>query len=78
MKPICDRMEKLESDMKYVRVVQLENTVIPRLEQIESCYLDTSRRYRDSIDHIDKMSSDIDVLKSVVKSHSEQLNQMLA
>lgn len=33
--PIYARLDKVESDLSYVRVVQLENTVIPRLNTIE-------------------------------------------
>lgn len=42
--PVYDRLDKLESDMKYVRVVQLENNVIPRLNTIEAYYVDTAER----------------------------------
>lgn len=33
--PIYARLDKVGSDLSYVRVVQLENTVIPRLNTIE-------------------------------------------
>lgn len=33
--PIYARLDKVESGLTYVRVVQLENTVIPRLNTIE-------------------------------------------
>ena len=31
------RVDKLENDVKYIRVVQLENNVIPRLDRLEEC-----------------------------------------
>lgn len=36
------RVDKLENDVKYIRVVQLENNMIPRLDRIEECYLDAA------------------------------------
>ena len=76
--PIYARLDKVESELTYVRVVQLENTVIPRLNKIEKCYLDTSKRYLDSTEHIEEMSADIDVLKQTVENHSNMLNKILA
>ena len=68
-------VEKLEEDMTYVKVVQLENNVIPRLSTIEKCYLDTSRNYLGRAEQIDRMDTDISILKQVVTSHSEQLKK---
>ena len=69
------RTSKLEADMTYIKVVQLENGVIPRLDTIEKCYLDTSRRYMERTDQMDNMESEISILKLVVKSHSELLQK---
>lgn len=61
----------LKKDMHYVKIVQLENNVIPRLSTIESCYLDTFQRYKERTEQFDQMTEDIGVLKSVVSDHSE-------
>lgn len=66
---------KLEKDMTYVKVVQLENNVIPRLSTIEKCYIDTSDRYMKRTKQIDRMDLDISVLKQVAMNHSEQLKK---
>lgn len=76
LQPVYDRLDRLESDMKYVRVVQLENNVIPRLNTIEACYLDTAKRYVERAEQIDAMSSDIRVLQSVVLDHSQKLSRI--
>ena len=68
-------VEKLEAGMTYVKVVQLENNVIPRLSTIEGCYLDTYKRYIEKTDQIDRIDLDISVLKQVVAGHSEQLKK---
>lgn len=83
LRPIYDRLDsldarvgRLENDMHYVKVVQLENNVIPRLNTIESCYLDTSERYLERTEQMDDMAADIVVLKNVVSEHSEILQRM--
>ena len=76
LNPIYNRLDRLESDMKYVRVVQLENNVIPRLNTIEACYLDASRKFVEKAEQIDAMCEDIKTLQVVVESHSQKLNRI--
>ncbi|MCM1154979.1 MAG: hypothetical protein NC392_06415 [Roseburia sp.] len=71
------RLDRLEADMKYIKVVQLENNVIPRLNTIEACYLDTSQKFMERTEQIGALSSDIVVLKQVVTEHSQKLNKIL-
>lgn len=66
----------LQKDMQYVKVVQLENKVIPRLDTIEGCYVETSKRYLERTDQIDGMAADIVVLKDVVSRHSATLQSL--
>lgn len=66
----------LQKDMQYVKVVQLENKVIPRLDTIEGCYVETSKRYLERTDQIDGMTADIVVLKDVVAKHSATLQSL--
>lgn len=68
-------VENLEKDMTYVKVVQLENNVIPRLNTIERCYIDTSKRYLERTEQMERMDVDISILKQVVANHSEQLKK---
>ncbi len=74
--PVYDRLGKLESDVQYVRAVQLENNVIPRLNTIEAYYVDTAKRYLERTEQIDAMSSDIEVMKVVLEEHSKKLNRI--
>ncbi|MDO4302955.1 MAG: hypothetical protein Q4D94_03480 [Bacillota bacterium] len=74
--PVYDRLDKLEADMKYVRVVQLENNVIPRLNTIEAYYVDTAERYLERAEQINAMSSDIEVMKVVLEEHSKKLSRI--
>ncbi len=65
----------IEKDVRKLELIY-ENDLQPRLQNIESCYLSTYRRYQDSIMENDAMKLDIQVLKRVVMEHSEKLQKI--
>lgn len=69
LKPIENRLERIEIDL-------LENNVIPRLNTIESCYTDTYNRYKNYADKMEAAFADIEILKKVVSEHSEKLQKI--
>ena len=69
-------VEDLKEDMLNVKLVQLENGVLPRISTIEKCYLDTFQRYKEYTEQFVQMSEDIKVLKTVVSDHSRRLNKI--
>lgn len=82
LKPVYERLDILDADvsdlkdqMKHTRVL-LEDNVIPRLDTIEKCYLDTFQRYKERTEQFDRMTEDIKVIKSVVSDHSTRLNKI--
>jgi len=56
--------------------LQLENNILPRLQNIESCYTSTYNRYQTGVSQIDAMQSDIDVIKNVIREHSSKLQKI--
>ena len=67
--------EEAHSEIKHIRLL-LENDVLPRLQNIESCYTDTYERYAVSTEKIDAMQTDINLLKNVVSEHSRKLQNI--
>ena len=67
--------ERLSSGITKNSII-LENVVLPRLEHIEQCYLDTSERYINETGRINGLVLDVQVIKSVVQDHSEQLRKI--
>lgn len=67
--------ERLEQSQKKIELT-LENNVLPRLQTIEDCYLSTFERYRSGVGQIEKMQSDIDVIKATITKHSEILQKL--
>ena len=70
------RMNNVESELKVIRVNILENNVIPRLNTIEQCYLDTSKRYTESADKFDNAIADISVMKLAIQKNSEDIQEL--
>ena len=74
--------EELQSEIQSVRdetrrnSLILENDVLPRLQNIESCYTDTYSRYRRYGDKMDAVFADVELLKKVVQEHSEKLQNI--
>ena len=68
LQPINERLKRIE--------LTQENEILPRLQTIESCYTDTYKRYQSGIAQIEAMQIDIDVMKSVIREHSEKLQKI--
>jgi chromosome segregation ATPase len=68
-------MEDVKERITRIEVLQLENNVIPRLNTIEQCYLETSKRYMQETADIKQMKSDIEVIKFVVTQHSKKFEE---
>ena len=70
------RLQPIENRLRRIEVDLLENNVIPRLNTIESFYIDTYNRYKDYADKMEAAFADIELLKKVVSEHSEKLQKI--
>ena len=68
LQPVNDRLKRIE--------LTQENDILPRLQNIESCYLSTFKRYQVNAGQIDALQDDVDILKKVVAEHSEKLQKL--
>lgn len=71
------RMTPLKAGIKAMNLL-LENDVLPRLQNIESCYTSTYRRYAQGIEQQESQESDLYIMKKVIREHSEKLKQLSA
>lgn len=62
--PIENRLTNIE--------LTLENNILPRLQNIESCYTSTYKRYQSGANQIEAMQMDIEVMKKVIAEHSRK------
>ena len=76
-----DRVRRIEWNVQVLndRVQRIElaqeSEILPRLQNIEKCYLDTYKRYQSGADQIETMQEDISVLKKVVVEHSLKMQK---
>lgn len=69
------KLKPIKADVRDISLT-LENDVLPRLREIESCYTGTSKHYQSGINQIEAMQADIDVMKNVIREHSEKLQKI--
>lgn len=69
------KLQSIKDDIQFLKL-QNENDILPRLQNIEACYTSTYNRYKSGISQIDAMQADIDVMKSVIREHSEKLQKL--
>lgn len=69
------KLKPIKDDVRDISLT-LENDVLPRLQNIESCYTTTYKRYQSGINQIESMQADIDVIKKVLSEHSEKLQKL--
>ena len=65
--PVNERLKRIE--------LTQENDILPRLQNIESCYTSTYRRYASGIDEMEALKADMEFVKKVVAEHSEKLKK---
>lgn len=68
LKPINEKTSCIE--------LLLENDILPRLQNIESCYTSTYRRYANGISELEALKANLDIVEKVVTKHSEELEKL--
>lgn len=68
LEPIKERLTSIEATQ--------ENEILPRLQNIESCYTSTYRRYASGIQEMEALKADMEIIKKIVAEHSEKLKNI--
>jgi len=76
IQPLESDIKSVKRDLQAIKVDLIENTVVPRLSNIEQHYVTTADRYVNDSDKIESMQTDIDIMKKVLKEHTERLNNI--
>lgn len=69
------KLEPIKERLTNIELTQ-ENDILPRLQNIESCYTSTYRRYANGIEEMEMLKSDMEVIKRGVMEHSEKLQKI--
>ena len=70
-----ERLDGMDTRLRKVEI-QMEHEVVPRLQVIEKCYLDTFQRYQQGGEDIDALKEDMVIVKKVVAEHSVKLKNI--
>ena len=79
LKPLNEKIDQIrEENREATRNIKLilENDISPRLQNIESCYTDTYKRYVIGVEQLEALQTDIEILKRVVSEHSRKLQSL--
>lgn len=68
LKPVNTKTSNIE--------LLLENDILPRLQNIESCYISTFLRYSNGISESESLKANMDIIEKVVAEHSVELQQL--
>ena len=68
------KLKAVKDDVRDIHLT-LENDLLPRLQNIESCYTSTYKRYQSGVNQIEAIQADIDVIKKIIIQHSEKIQQ---
>lgn len=66
--PLAERTKNIE--------LFLENDILPRLQNIESCYTSTNRKCASSLEDMESLKADMNIVKKVITHHSEKLSKI--
>lgn len=68
LRPIHERLERIE--------MRQENDILPRLQNIESCYVSTYERYISKMEEVDALKMDMEIVKRIIPEHSRLLQKL--
>ena len=69
------KVDRLDSRVNQIQLFQ-ENTSVPRLDEIESCYIDASERFLSSSERIEGLIIDMGAVKSAVRDCYDRLQKI--
>jgi hypothetical protein len=69
------KLAPIENRITNIELI-LENNMLPRIQNIESCYTSTYDRYKNHVDQMQAAFDDLDIVKKVLAEHSEKLQKI--
>ena len=82
LQPLKDEIDSLKSEIATIKNEQtktnltIENDIRTGINLLVENYVPAARRYEKATAQIEAMQTDIDVMKSVIREHSEKLQKI--
>lgn len=75
MKAIKDDIETIKNEQKRIDLM-IENEICSDIKMLAENYVPAAKKYEKATARIEAMQADIDVMKSVIREHSEKLQKI--
>ncbi len=75
LKPIQDDIETIKNEQKRSNII-IENEIRSDVRMLAENYMPAANKYEKATAKIEAMQADIDVMKSVIREHSEKLQKI--
>ncbi len=76
MTKVEDRLTKVEDGLAEVKVVMLENSLIPKVDEIAAYQKSVYERYTMDADRFEQKIATIDLLENTITDHSKQIQEL--
>ena len=74
-KKLESQLQPLKDDIRDIKLT-IENNIIPNIQLLAENYVPAAKRYEKESTEIDNLKIDIDLIKKVIKEHSDKLNRI--
>lgn len=75
LKPIQDDIETIKNEQKRINII-IENEIRSDVKMLAENYMPAAKKYEKTTAKIEAMQADIDVIKNVIREHSEKLKKI--
>lgn len=73
--PLEEKIESIEYEQRRINII-IENEIRTDIKKLAENYLPAAKRYEKETAKIEAMQADIDVMKNVIREHSEKLQKI--
>lgn len=74
-KKLENQLQPLKDDIRDIKLT-IENNITPNIQLLAENYVPATKRYEKESTEIDNLKIDIDLIKKVIKEHSDKLNRI--
>lgn len=75
LNPVQNDIEAIKNEQTRINII-IENEIRSDIHLLAENYLPAAKRYEKATAQIEAMQADIDVMKNVIKEHSEKLQKL--
>lgn len=75
LQPLEEKIESIEYEQRRINII-IENEIRTDIKKLAENYLPAAKRYEKETAKIEAMQADIDVMKSIIREHSEKLQKI--